>query len=98
MITVYTLPSLFLGPIIGVLADRWGRKIIIVPSLFLFGIAGTACTFARDFNLLLWLRLLQEIGAASLLSLSITLIGDFYTGDRRSTAMGYNASISSVGT
>jgi MFS transporter, ACDE family, multidrug resistance protein len=98
VITAFTLPSLILGPIIGILADRLGRKIIIVPSLFIFGIAGTACAFARDFNLLLWLRLLQGIGAASLLSLSITLIGDLYTGDRRTTAMGYNASISSVGT
>ncbi|MBD0388215.1 MAG: MFS transporter, partial [Nostoc sp. C3-bin3] len=98
LITAFTFPSLVLGPIIGILADRWGRKRIIVPSLFLFGIAGTACAFARDFNLLLWLRLLQGIGAASLLSLSITLIGDLYTGDRRIAAMGYNASISSVGT
>lgn len=98
LITVFTLPSLILGPIIGVLADRWGRKRIIVPSLFLFGIAGTACAFARNFDLLLWLRLLQGIGAASLLSLGITLIGDLYTGDRRTTAMGYNASISSIGT
>jgi MFS transporter, ACDE family, multidrug resistance protein len=98
LITVFTLPSLILGPIIGIIADRLGRKIIIVPSLFIFGIAGTACAFARDFNLLLWLRLLQGIGAASLLSLSITLIGDLYTGDRRTTAMGYNASISSIGT
>jgi MFS transporter, ACDE family, multidrug resistance protein len=98
LITAFTLPSLILGPIIGILADRFGRKIIIVPSLFIFGIAGTACAFARDFNLLLWLRLLQGIGAASLLSLSITLIGDLYTGDRRTTAMGYNASISSIGT
>ncbi|MBD2629182.1 MFS transporter [Trichormus variabilis] len=98
LITVFTLPALILGPVIGVVADRWGRKKIIVPSLFLFGIAGTACAFARDFNLLLFLRLLQGIGAASLLSLSITLIGDLYTGDRRAAAMGYNASFSSVGT
>ncbi len=98
LVTAFTLPTLVLGPIIGVLADRLGRKKIIVPSLFLFGIAGTACAFARDFNLLLLLRLLQGIGAASLLSLSITLIGDLYTGDRRATAMGYNASVTSIGT
>ncbi|HEY9633590.1 MAG TPA: MFS transporter [Coleofasciculaceae cyanobacterium] len=98
LVTVFTLPTLLLGPIIGVLADRLGRKKIIVPSLFLFGIAGAACAFARDFNLLLVLRLLQGIGAASLLSLSVTLIGDLYAGDRRTTAMGYNASATSVGT
>lgn len=98
LVTVFTFPTVILGPIIGVLADRLGRKKIIVPSLFLFGIAGTACAFARDFNLLLWLRLLQGIGAASLLSLSITLIGDLYTGNRRTEAMGFNASVSSIGT
>lgn len=98
LITFFTFPSLVLGPVIGVFADRLGRKKIIIPSLFLFGIAGTACAFARDFNFLLLLRFLQGIGAASLLSLSITLIGDLYTGDKRTTAMGYNASITSIGT
>lgn len=98
LITVFTLPTLILGPIIGVLADRLGRKKILVPSLLLFGIAGTACAFARNLNLLLLLRFLQGIGAASLLSLSITLIGDLYKGERRTEAMGYNASVSSIGT
>lgn len=98
LVTVFTFPTVILGPIIGILADRLGRKKILVPSLILFGIAGTACAFARDFNLLLLLRFLQGIGAAALLSLSVTLIGDLYAGDRRTTAMGYNASVSSIGT
>ena len=98
LVTVFTLPAFLLGPVIGVLADRFGRKKVIVPSLFLFGIAGTACAFARDFNLLLLLRFLQGIGAASLLSLTVTLIGDLFTAERRTAAMGYNASVSSIGT
>ncbi|KJH71871.1 MFS transporter [Aliterella atlantica CENA595] len=98
LVTVFTFPTVILGPIIGILADRLGRKKILVPSLILFGIAGFACAFVRDFNLLLLLRFLQGIGAASLLSLSVTLIGDLYVGDRRTTAMGYNASVSSIGT
>lgn len=98
LITVFTFPTVILGPIIGIFADRLGRKKILVPSLILFGIAGFTCAFVRDFNLLLLLRFLQGIGAASLLSLSVTLIGDLYVGDRRATAMGYNASISSIGT
>lgn len=72
LVTVFTFPAFALGPLIGVLADRFGRKKVIVPSLFLLGIAGCACAFARDFNLLLLLRFLQGIGAASLLSLTAT--------------------------
>lgn len=98
LVTAFTFPTVILGPIIGILADRFGRKKILVPSLILFGIAGTACAFARDFNLLLLLRFIQGIGAASLLSLSVTLIGDLYAGERRPAAMGYNASVSSIGT
>ncbi len=98
LVTVFTFPTMVLGPVLGVLADRWGRKKILVPSLLLFGIAGTACAFARDFNLLLLMRFVQGVGAASLLSLSVTLIGDLYVGERRTAAMGYNASVSSIGT
>jgi predicted MFS family arabinose efflux permease len=98
LVTAFTLPTVLLGPIIGIVADQFGRKKIIVPSLILFGIAGTACAFARNFHLLLFLRFLQGIGAASLLSLGVTLIGDLYTGAKRTTAMGYNASVSSIGT
>ncbi len=98
LITVFTLPTLILGPIIGVFADRIGRKKILVPALILFGIAGFSCAFVRDFNLLLGLRFFQGVGAAPLLSLSVTLIGDLYSGDKRVTAMGYNASVSSIGT
>ena len=46
LITMFTLPGVFLAPVVGVLADRVGRKRILVPSLFLFGIAGFACFFA----------------------------------------------------
>lgn len=93
LISIFSFPSLALGPIVGVLADRVGRKKILVPSLVLFGIAGTACAFARDFNLLLWFLFLQGIGAASLHSLTIALISDLYSGTRRTTAIGYNTSI-----
>jgi len=98
LITVFTLPGVLLTPVLGVLADRFGRKKILVPSLMLFGIAGGACFFARDFNLLLSLRFLQGIGAASLGSLNVTIIGDLYKGRERAAAMGYNASVLSIGT
>jgi len=66
LITFFTLPGVILAPVMGVLADRFGRKRILVPSLFFFAIAGTACTFASDFNALLGMRVVQGIGAASL--------------------------------
>lgn len=93
LITLYTLPGVLLTPLMGVLADRLGRKEVLVPSLFLFGVAGAACGFTPDFNLILALRFLQGIGAASLAFLNITIIGDLYSGRERSEAVGYNESV-----
>ncbi|MFZ7113563.1 MAG: MFS transporter [Desulfatiglandales bacterium] len=98
LITVFTLPGIFLAPVLGVLADLWGRKRILVPALMLFGIAGGACGFVRDFNLLLALRFLQGMGAASLASLNATIIGDLYSGNELAAAMGYNATVLNIGT
>ena len=98
LIAVFGLPGVLFTLVLGMLADRFGRKRILVPSLLLFGIAGGACSLARDFNTLLAFRFLQGIGAASLGSLTITIIGDLYSGRHRATAIGYNASICSIGT
>lgn len=98
LIASFTLPGIFLTPVTGVLADRIGRKRILVPSLFVFGLAGFACVFIHDFDTLLVLRFIQGIGASSLATLNITLIGDIFTGGKRVAAMGFNASILSIGT
>ena len=98
LITVFTFPGIVLTPIFGILADRFGRKQVLVPALFLFSLAGSACALARDFEVLLLLRFFQGVGAASLGSLNATLIGDLFSGRQRTEAMGYNASVLSVGT
>jgi ACDE family multidrug resistance protein len=98
LITVFTLPGVVLAPLIGVLADRNGRKRLIVPALLLFGIAGTACALSTDYTILLIFRFFQGVGAAGIGSLNVTLIGDLYQGRERGAAMGYNASVLSLGT
>lgn len=98
LITVFTLPGIFLSPFMGILADRYGRKTILVPSMLLFGIAGFLCAFQTDYQSLLWLRFIQGIGAASLGMLNVTIIGDLFEGKKRIEAMGYNASVLSIGT
>jgi MFS transporter, ACDE family, multidrug resistance protein len=98
LITAFTLPGMILTPVMGILADRYGRKIILIPSLFLFGIGGFLCSFARSFEILLLLRFIQGIGAASLGSINVTLIGDIFSGNQRATAIGYNSGVLNIGT
>ncbi len=98
VISVFTLPGVLFSPLVGILADRVGRKVILVPALFMFGIFGFACFFAQTLEQLLVLRFLQGTGAAPLGVLYGTIIGDLYAGKERGQAMGYNASVLSMGT
>jgi MFS family permease len=98
LIVVFTLPSALLTPVLGILGDRVGRKKVLIPSLLVFALAGGACGFARDFDWLLALRFVQGSGAAAIGAINVTLLGDLYRGADRAAAMGYNASVLSVGT
>lgn len=97
LISVFSFPGILLTLFLGIVADRWGSKRIIVPFLMLFGIAGGLCFFVRDFKLLLILRLIQGIGAAPLASLTVAIIGYLYSGKELVSAMGYNSSVRSIG-
>ncbi|MFH1650752.1 MAG: MFS transporter [Chloroflexota bacterium] len=98
LISVYTLPGIFLSPVAGILSDRVGRKRLVVPALFFFGITGGACALTTSLSMLLVLRAFQGFSAAILGTLNLTLIGDLFSGTRRAEAMGINASILSFGT
>lgn len=98
MIVFFSLPGIILTPLLGILADRYGRKTILGPSLVLFALAGASCFFIRDFTWLLVFRLLQGSGAASLGSLNSALVGDIYAKEERAKIMGKVAGILSIGT
>jgi Arabinose efflux permease len=98
VVTAYSLPGIVGAPLAGVLADRVGRKQVLVPTMVVFGLAGGTCALARSFPVLLMLRGVQGAAAAPLVGLAITMIGDRYDGARRATAIGYNAAALNVGT
>lgn len=97
IVTLFTVPGIILTPLMGILADRVGRKAVLVPSLVIFSLAGTACAFAPGFKEILVLRFIQGVGAAALGALNVTIIGDLYTGTRRAGALGLNAGVLSMG-
>ena len=87
IITVYSVVAIFLIPIAGYLSDRYGRKAIIIPSLFIAGIGGLISGMAawqsdNAYNIIIFGRLLQGIGAAGGAPIVMPLVGDLFTDEK----------------
>ncbi|MFW5918198.1 MAG: MFS transporter [Haloferacaceae archaeon] len=88
LISVYTAPPIVLIPVAGVLADRIGRKPLLVGGLVLFGLGGGAIGLVQSFEAALVLRFVQGVGFAAAMPLTITVLGDVYRGSREATVQG----------
>lgn len=88
LISAFTAPAIVMIPLAGALADRYGRKVVLVISILLFGVGGTAIAFTTDFRVALSFRFLQGIGFAGINPIIITSLGDLYSGGKEETAQG----------
>ncbi len=88
-----TFPGIVMAAVLGVLADRIGRREVLVPSLLLFGGAGVSVLLVDDFWVFIALRFLQGIGSAALINLGVVLIGDHWRGTDRVRLIGRNAAV-----
>ncbi len=97
IMAAFLIPVALGTPILGVLADRFGFKQVLIPSLLVFALGGVLCSFAPNFHSLIEWRILQGLGAASLESLVLSIIGGLYTGKKLTAAMAVNATAIGVG-
>lgn len=93
LITAYFVPGIVLSPLIGMLADRFGRKRVMIPSLLAFGVTGGLAAFANEFTIVLALRLLQGTASAGVFILTVTFISDVFDGVQRNAVLGVNAAV-----
>ncbi|MBK5222530.1 MAG: MFS transporter [Acidimicrobiia bacterium] len=96
LVAAASIPGIVVAPLIGLLADRYGRRTILVPCLVLFGLCGLAGAFAPSYALLVVARFGQGIGSAGLINLANILIGDHWDGVDRTRIYGYNSAILTV--
>jgi MFS family permease len=78
-----TIPGLLvalLSPIVGGLADKYGRKKLLVVATFIYSIIGVLPLFLGSLYLIIVSRVLLGMAEAVIVTLSTTLIGDYYSG------------------
>ncbi|WP_411810260.1 MFS transporter [Bacillus atrophaeus] len=89
VITVFSITAAVFIPIVGYLADRFSRKKIIIPCLFLYGIGGLiAGFFHQSFPLIMAGRALQGLGAAGTGPIAMALSADLFKGAQESKVLG----------
>lgn len=91
MITIYTLAYAVSIPIMGKLADKYGRKYIYLTSILLFGIGSLFCGLSQDlgsFNLLLIARVVQALGGGGILPVATAEFGTTFPEEKRGLALG----------
>lgn len=86
IITSYSVAAIFLIPVAGYLSDRFGRRIVILPSLILALIGGLIAGFASwkmddPYAMIIAGRIIQGIGAAGAMPIVLPLVGDLYQDD-----------------
>ena len=74
-----TFGSLVFGPV----SDRFGRKPVLVAGLLLYTISSFLCAVAWRIGLLITFRILEAIGAGAVTSVSMALVKDCFTEQRR---------------
>lgn len=97
IMTLFTAPAIVLSPIFGVVADLYGRRLLLALGLITFGIFGTAMAFAPSFGWLLALRALQGVGFSAVIPLTIVLIGDLLEGDNEIGGQGLKVFLDRIG-
>jgi MFS family permease len=97
MISLYFVTGIVLSPFIGLLADRIGRRRVLVPSLVGFSLAGAAIAGAPGYGAALALRVVQGTAAAGIFITTVTVIGDSFRGTQRSAVLGANTAVLSAG-
>ncbi|MEW6725354.1 MAG: MFS transporter [Bacillota bacterium] len=94
VITLFSVPASLIIPVSGFLSDHFSRKIVIGPSLLLYGLGGLVAGIAAllggaaTYVIILTGRILQGLGAAGTAPIAMALTSDLFQGQKRTKALG----------
>lgn len=97
VISAYMIPFGIFQILFGPLADRYGKAQVVTWSLVFFTIATALCAVAAGLTDLALYRALTGVFAASVMPISLALIGDLFPVQERQGAIGTFMGISFLG-
>jgi MFS family permease len=97
LVAAGSVAGIVVAPLVGILADRYGRRVVLSSCLAIFGTFGGLAALSPSFEILIGARLLQGVGSAGLVNLAVVLIGDHWSGSERTRLVGRNAAVLTTG-
>lgn len=82
-LTVPALALALLAPFAGVIVDRLGRRRLLIVATLLYAVFGTAPLWLESLGAIIASRALVGVAEAAIMTCCTTLIGDYYSGQRR---------------
>jgi len=81
----------------GAISDSFGRRRVILISLFVYILTALACVFAPNFTWLLGLRIVQGLAAGAGMIVSRAVVRDLYDGAQAQKLMAQTAMVGGIG-
>lgn len=97
MVAAFAITQLIFSPIAGKWADTFGRKIMIVLGLFIFGFSELLFGLGKTVEVLFISRMLGGVSAAFIMPAVTAFIADITTMETRPKALGYMSAAISTG-
>ncbi|MEQ8385988.1 MAG: MFS transporter [Coleofasciculus sp. A1-SPW-01] len=92
LVSLHCLTIALFSPPLGIVADRIGHLRVLIPSLILYALFGTAGAFMHSLMPLLVVRGLLGAASGGIAAASLGILGNMYEGEARSQALGYATS------
>ncbi|WP_448599337.1 MFS transporter [Thermoleptolyngbya sp.] len=90
--STHALTTALFTPVFGILADRVGKRTVMLPALLCYALFGAATIFMTTLPTLLLMRGLIGAASGAVAAATIGLLGTMYEGEERSRILGFATS------
>ncbi len=88
LFNIYVLAQLLGTPLFAKASDKYGRRVVYMVCVTVFGIGSLMLVLAANYEILLLGRMVQGLGASGIFPVAAAVIGDTFPKEKQGSALG----------